>query len=73
MLDYSDTQEVIVYGDIPDSCDLSLRVNGGSMEPRYPDGQMVVATLNGEIFVKTIRINRHGCELVSLNKKTHPD
>ncbi|MFD1465102.1 S24 family peptidase [Lapidilactobacillus mulanensis] len=37
------------------------------------DGQMVVATLSGKSFVKTIRINRHGCELVSLNKKIHPD
>ncbi|MFD1465101.1 S24 family peptidase [Lapidilactobacillus mulanensis] len=41
-------QEVIVYGDIPDSCDLALRVNGGSMEPRYPDGSV--------IFVKRITI-----------------
>lgn len=83
-----DTGDDIPFsGPVPDY-DFALRVNGDSMEPMFEDGQIifvkkcddcdvhsgqiVIADLNGEAFVKKIDIEPDGVRLVSLNPKYKP-
>lgn len=83
-----DTGDDIPFsGPVPDY-DFALRVNGDSMEPMFEDGQIifvkkcddcdihsgqiVIADLNGEAFVKKIDIQPDGVRLVSLNPKYKP-
>lgn len=83
-----DTGDDIPFsGPVPDY-DFALRVNGDSMEPMFEDGQIifvkkcddcdihsgqiVIADLNGDAYVKKIDIQPDGVRLVSLNPKYKP-
>ena len=75
------------YGTIP-AHDYALRVNGDSMSPMLENhqiifvrksngaelhtGQIIVAMLNGDSYVKKIDLNNHCVKLVSLNPKYKP-
>lgn len=75
------------YGTIP-AHDYALRVNGDSMSPMLENqqiifvrksngaelhtGQIIVAMLNGDSYVKKIDLNDHCVKLVSLNPKYKP-
>lgn len=86
LLEYDNPTDVVVYGDLPNHYDLALLVNGDSMQPRYEngdvifvrrttdifDGQMIVAFLNGESYLKKISISKRGYALISLNEKYKP-
>lgn len=83
-----DTGDDIPFsGPVPDY-DFALRVNGDSMEPMFEDGQIifvkkcddcdihsgqiVIADLNGDAYVKKIDIQPDGVRLISLNPKYKP-
>lgn len=83
-----DTGDDIPFsGPVPDY-DFAVRVNGDSMEPMFEDGQIifvkkcddcdihsgqiVIADLNGDAYVKKIDIQPDGVRLVSLNPKYKP-
>ncbi|WP_440894932.1 XRE family transcriptional regulator [Amphibacillus sp. Q70] len=73
--------EVDYYGEVPEH-DFAVTVNGDSMLPMFEDGQLIfvnrthearsgqviIAQLNGESYVKKLVINSDGYRLVSLNK-----
>jgi phage repressor protein C with HTH and peptisase S24 domain len=79
--------DVSFSGPVPDY-DYAVRVNGDSMEPMFEDGQIifvkkcddcdihsgqvVIADLNGDAYVKKIDIQPDGVRLVSLNPKYRP-
>lgn len=80
-------ETVPYYGTIP-AHDYALRVNGDSMSPMLENhqiifvrksngaelhtGQIIVAMLNGDSYVKKIDLNNHCVKLVSLNPKYKP-
>lgn len=80
-------EDVPYNGPIPPH-DYALRVDGDSMEPMFEDGQIifvdkcddhdvhsgqiVIADLNGDAFVKKIDIESDSVRLVSLNPKYNP-
>ena len=80
-------ETVSYYGTIP-AHDYALRVNGDSMSPMLENqqiifvrksngaelhtGQIIVAMLNGDSYVKKIDLNDHCVKLVSLNPKYKP-
>ena len=80
-------EKVIVEGKVPDH-DFAVRVNGDSMEPVFTNqqiiyvnktdksdvrnNQFIIAELNGEFFVKKLRLADGNIDLISLNKK-YPD
>lgn len=80
-------EDVTYNGPIPPH-DYALRVDGDSMEPMFEDGQIifvdkcddcdvhsgqiVIADLNGDAFVKKIDIEHDSVRLVSLNPKYNP-
>ncbi|WP_226911085.1 S24 family peptidase [Schleiferilactobacillus harbinensis] len=83
-----DTGDDIPFsGPVPDY-DFAVRVNGDSMEPMFEDGQIifvkkcddcdihsgqiVIADLNGDAYVKKIDIQPDGVRLISLNPKYKP-
>lgn len=82
MLQDEHAEEVAVTGRVPIH-DFAVRVNGDSMEPALHDGeiiyvdkgkevrngQMVIADLNGEAYVKKFFSDETSTRLVSLNKK----
>lgn len=71
-------------GKLPSEYDYALVINGNSMEPLFTDGQVifirnndedtsyngqiVIAVVNGDAFVKKLSITDEDCRLVSLNK-----
>lgn len=77
-------EKVIVEGVVPDH-DFAVRVNGDSMEPVFNDGQIiyvnkldnvevrnnqfVIAEVDGEFYVKKLRLEKGDVQLISLNKK----
>jgi phage repressor protein C with HTH and peptisase S24 domain len=82
--DDDEPEKVIVEGQVPDH-DYAVRVNGDSMEPVFNDGQIiyvkkaddvevrnnqfVVAEVDGDFYVKKLRMKNGDIELISLNKK----
>lgn len=80
-------ETVPYYGTIP-AHDYALRVNGDSMSPMLENhqiifvrksngaelhtGQIIVAMLNGDSYVKKIDLNNHCVKLVPLNPKYKP-
>lgn len=81
-LDQEHITEVNYYGEIPEH-DFAVSVNGDSMLPMFEDGQLIfvnkvhearngqiiIAQLNGESYVKKFVNDSHGHRLVSLNKE----
>lgn len=79
------TETVTYHGFVPKH-DYALIVNGNSMEPLFADqqvifvdkteeaynGQIVIAYLNGNAYVKKLWISSDKCELVSLNPDYAP-
>ncbi|HJE15239.1 MAG TPA: XRE family transcriptional regulator [Lapidilactobacillus dextrinicus] len=79
------TETVTYHGFVPKH-DYALVVNGNSMEPLFADqqvifvdkteeaynGQIVIAFLNGNAYVKKLWISSDKCELVSLNPDYAP-
>lgn len=79
--------DVSFSGPVP-NYDYAVRVNGDSMEPMFEDGQIifvkrcddcdihsgqiVIADLNGDAYVKKIDIQPDGVRLISLNPKYKP-
>lgn len=79
--------DVSFSGPVP-SYDYAVRVNGDSMEPMFEDGQIifvkkcddcdihsgqvVIADLNGDAYVKKIDIQPDSVRLISLNPKYKP-
>ena len=79
--------DVLFSGPVP-NYDYAVRVNGDSMEPMFEDGQIifvkrcddcdihsgqvVIADLNGDAYVKKIDIQPDGVRLISLNPKYKP-
>ncbi|MDO4680301.1 MAG: S24 family peptidase [Aerococcus sp.] len=75
-------EEVQVAGDVPEH-DFAVKVNGDSMEPMLQDGeliyvhktsearsgQIIIADLNGDAFVKKLYKNDQEVKLISLNQK----
>lgn len=77
-------EKVIVEGVVPDH-DFAVRVNGDSMEPVFNDGQIiyvnkldnvevrnnqfVIAEVDGEFYVKKLKLEKGDVQLISLNKK----
>lgn len=77
-------EKAIVEGVVPDH-DFAVRVNGDSMEPVFNNGQIiyvnkldntevrnnqfVIAEVDGEFFVKKLRMENGNVQLISLNKK----
>ena len=86
-IDDAANETVPYYGTIP-AHDYALRVNGDSMSPMLENhqiifvrksngaelhtGQIIVAMLNGDSYVKKIDLNDHCVKLVSLNPKYKP-
>ena len=86
-IDDAANETVPYYGTIP-AHDYALRVNGDSMSPMLENhqiifvrksngaelhtGQIIVAMLNGDSYVKKIDLNNHCVKLVSLNPKYKP-
>lgn len=86
-LDSNSQRETIQYfGNVP-AHDYAVRVNGDSMTPLFEDGQIifvksdttdfingqiVIANVAGEAFVKKIELNENGAFLISLNSKYDP-
>lgn len=80
-LDQEQVTEVDYYGEVP-AHDFAVTVNGDSMLPMFEDGQLIfvdeehearsgqviIAQLNGESYVKKLVIDSNGYRLVSLNK-----
>ena len=82
--DEDNPEKAIVEGVIPDH-DFAVRVNGDSMEPVFNNGQIiyvnkldntevrnnqfVIAEVDGEFFVKKLRLENGDVQLISLNKK----
>ena len=85
--DDASKETITYYGTIP-AHDYALRVNGDSMSPMLENhqiifvrksngaelhtGQIIVAMLNGDSYVKKIDLNNHCVKLVSLNPKYKP-
>ena len=85
--DDASKETIPYYGTIP-AHDYALRVNGDSMSPMLENhqiifvrksngaelhtGQIIVAMLNGDSYVKKIDLNNHCVKLVSLNPKYKP-
>ena len=85
--DEDQPEEVVVEGNVPDH-DFAVRVNGDSMEPVFNNGQIiyvnkidkaevrnnqfVIAEVDGNFFVKKLRLADGNIDLISLNKK-YPD
>lgn len=79
------TDTITYHGYVPKH-DYALIVNGNSMEPLFADqqvifvdkteeaynGQIVIAYLNGNAYVKKLWISSDKCELVSLNPDYKP-
>lgn len=79
------TDTITYHGYVPKH-DYALIVNGNSMEPLFADqqvifvdkteeaynGQIVIAYLNGNAYVKKLWISSDKCELVSLNPEYAP-
>ena len=86
-LDDNAQRETIQYfGNVPVH-DYAVRVNGDSMTPLFEDGQIifvktdnsdfingqiVIANVAGEAFVKKIELTENGAFLISLNSKYEP-
>lgn len=87
-LDGQEHKETIMYhGNIP-AYDYAVRVNGDSMTPMFEngqiifvnteklddihDGQIIIANLNNEAYVKKIDLKNNEIHLVSLNPKYEP-
>jgi repressor LexA len=86
-LDDNAQRETIQYfGNVPVH-DYAVKVNGDSMTPLFEDGQIifvkanttdfingqiVIANVNGEAYVKKIELNENGAFLISLNAKYKP-
>ena len=85
--DDASKETITYYGTIP-AHDYALRVNGDSMSPMLENhqiifvrksngaelhtGQIIVAMLNGDSYVKKIDLNNNCVKLVSLNPKYKP-
>ena len=79
-------EEITVHGGIPADYDFAVTINGDSMEPMFADGQVifvrstveaisgqiVIAELNGDAYVKKLQADEDSCRLVSLNSKYKP-
>lgn len=79
-------EEITVHGGIPADYDFAVTINGDSMEPMFADGQVifvrntveaisgqiVIAELNGDAYVKKLQADESSCRLVSLNSKYKP-
>lgn len=79
-------EEIAVNGGIPENYDFAVKVNGNSMTPLFDDnqiifikkateaisGQIIIAELNGEAFVKKLDIKDNVVHLVSLNPEYAP-
>lgn len=79
-------EEITVHGGIPADYDFAVTVNGNSMEPMFADGQVifvrsavdaisgqiVIAELNGDAYVKKLLIDEDNCRLIPLNSRYTP-
>lgn len=76
-------EEVSYFGELPVGYDFAVTVKGDSMLPLFKngqvifvskaadarDGQIVIANVNGDAYVKKLQLDESGITLISLNKK----
>jgi len=81
-----DDYELFTSENVPQQADFGVHVSGDSMEPKFQDKQLIwiqqsdtlengeigIFYLDGNAYVKKLRINKKGTFLVSLNKKYDP-